>query len=390
MEPDVWFDFGPSYEYSYSPVTGLFRDGERLRLGPMQSELIHALMQKPRQVVPRNELEKRLWPGKFATVPDNSLSELVWTVRILLGCDAANPTFIKTEPRLGYRWIAPVRATSKAVDAAASNNGRAPHADAAVLSDVGAGTSADAAAPRWRYVIAMSVVLALHQLLAAFGESVFVFGDPRPFSLIAPFNALVLLVASAIGMTLDWRATIARRSGGLAIGFGVIGAGLSVAFIAASLVLPASVPTPLTSFAMPPRTGFLKTAIVYQLMLTALVYIPFHIVTALEGELIAGRGGAVHRLLVKSRRANVPGGLLFVAPQTFAYIVAGLAAFGIPMTLHLLSGLPPGEASSTFSQLALVRFLVWWGTAMTAVALYAARLSELRARTLHSQDTSAR
>ncbi len=71
-------------------------------------------------------------------------------------------------------------------------------------------------------------------------------------------------------------------------------------------------------------------------------------------------------------------GTVFVRPVVFAWIFAGLAAAGIPMTLVLLSGLNQSPASSFFSQLALLRFVTWWGTALAGLVWYVGKLNQMK------------
>ena len=56
----------------------------------------------------RDELRERLWPGDTFVEFDKSLGVALTKVRAALGDDAANPRFIETVPKRGYRFIAPV------------------------------------------------------------------------------------------------------------------------------------------------------------------------------------------------------------------------------------------------------------------------------------------
>ena len=95
----------------------LRKDGKlqpRLQEQPLQVLLM--LLERPGEVVAREELRKRLWSHDTFVDFDHGLNSAINKLRDALGDTAANPRFIQTIPRRGYRFIAPV----EAVDAARS------------------------------------------------------------------------------------------------------------------------------------------------------------------------------------------------------------------------------------------------------------------------------
>ena len=80
--------------------------GSGLQDQPMQ--LLAFLVEKRGQIVTREELRQRLWPGNTFVDFDKSLGVAVLKAREALGDSATNPTFLETLPRRGYRFIAPV------------------------------------------------------------------------------------------------------------------------------------------------------------------------------------------------------------------------------------------------------------------------------------------
>ena len=60
------------------------------------------------ELVTREELRNRLWPGDTFVELDKSLGVALAKLRAALGDEAANPRFVETVPRRGYRFIAPV------------------------------------------------------------------------------------------------------------------------------------------------------------------------------------------------------------------------------------------------------------------------------------------
>ena len=86
----------------------LWKAGFRVKLQSQPFKVLAALLEKPGQVVTRDELQLKLW-GKDTIVDfDHSLGTAINKIREALGDSAENPRFIETLARRGYRFIAPV------------------------------------------------------------------------------------------------------------------------------------------------------------------------------------------------------------------------------------------------------------------------------------------
>ena len=89
------------------------RNGELTKLGrrlPLQDQpfrLLVMLLEKPGQLVTRDQLRERLWPETTVDF-DHGLNKAVSKIRDALGDSAENPRFIETVPRRGYRFLADV------------------------------------------------------------------------------------------------------------------------------------------------------------------------------------------------------------------------------------------------------------------------------------------
>src|SRR2546430_17556636 len=70
--------------------------------------LLTVLLQRPGEVVTREELRSQNWPADTFVDFDNSLNTAINKLREALGDSADNPRFIETLPRRGDRFIAPV------------------------------------------------------------------------------------------------------------------------------------------------------------------------------------------------------------------------------------------------------------------------------------------
>src|ERR1700722_4685218 len=86
----------------------LRKKGIRIRLQGQPYLLLITLLKQNGEVVTREELRSSLWPQDTFVDFDHSLGTAVNKLREVLGDSAANPRFVETLPRRGYRFIAPV------------------------------------------------------------------------------------------------------------------------------------------------------------------------------------------------------------------------------------------------------------------------------------------
>jgi Tol biopolymer transport system component/DNA-binding winged helix-turn-helix (wHTH) protein len=83
----------------------LCKDGVKLKFSGQPFQVLAILLERPGEVVTREELQKRLWPDTFVDVERN-LNTAVNKIREVLGDSAESPRFVETLPRRGYRFIA--------------------------------------------------------------------------------------------------------------------------------------------------------------------------------------------------------------------------------------------------------------------------------------------
>src|SRR6267143_1395197 len=86
----------------------LRKQGHRIRLHGQPLEILALLLERPAEVVLREELRARLWPEDTFVDFEHSLNAAVNKLREALGDDANSPRFIETVPRRGYRFISAV------------------------------------------------------------------------------------------------------------------------------------------------------------------------------------------------------------------------------------------------------------------------------------------
>src|SRR6266446_3582624 len=109
----------------------LRKQGVRIKLQEQPFHVLTLLLQRPGEVVTREELRAQLWPSDTFVDFDNGLNTSINKLREALGDSADNPRFIETLPRRGYRFIAPVtgadgttRGTATGASAAAPKRSR--------------------------------------------------------------------------------------------------------------------------------------------------------------------------------------------------------------------------------------------------------------------------
>ncbi len=109
----------------------LRKQGVRIKLQEQPFHVLTVLLQRPGEVVTREELRSENWSADTFVDFDNSLNTAINKLREALGDSADSPCFIETLPRRGYRFIAPVagvdgttRGSGASVGAAARPRGR--------------------------------------------------------------------------------------------------------------------------------------------------------------------------------------------------------------------------------------------------------------------------
>jgi DNA-binding winged helix-turn-helix (wHTH) protein len=86
----------------------LSKKGTRLRLQPQPVQILAALLERPGELVTREELQRRLWPDDTFVDFERGLNTAIKKLRAALCDEADTPRYIETLPRRGYRFIAEV------------------------------------------------------------------------------------------------------------------------------------------------------------------------------------------------------------------------------------------------------------------------------------------
>ena len=102
----VQYRFG---QFELDPAQSrLSRGGSLVKLQDLPFRLLVLLVERPGEIVSREEVRQRLWPQDTFVEFDNSLGVAVRKLREALRDDADAPRFVETVPRKGYRFLAPV------------------------------------------------------------------------------------------------------------------------------------------------------------------------------------------------------------------------------------------------------------------------------------------
>ena len=86
----------------------LRRHGLKIRLPDQSFQILRILLDRPGEVVTREELQQRLWTSDTFVDFDDGLNSAIRKLRDALDDSAENPRFVETLPRRGYRFIASV------------------------------------------------------------------------------------------------------------------------------------------------------------------------------------------------------------------------------------------------------------------------------------------
>jgi TolB-like protein/DNA-binding winged helix-turn-helix (wHTH) protein/Tfp pilus assembly protein PilF len=98
--------------YEVSLQSGEMRkSGLRVKVQQLPMKLLEILLERPGEVITREELRSRVWPNETIGDFDQALNIAIGKLRNALGDSAENPRFIETVPKRGYRFIAEVTTT---------------------------------------------------------------------------------------------------------------------------------------------------------------------------------------------------------------------------------------------------------------------------------------
>ena len=143
--------FGP-FEVDFR-AGELLKNGRRIRVQDQPLQVLAMLLEKPGEVVTREEVRKRLWLEDTFVDFDHGLNNAINRLREALSDSADAPRFIETLPRRGYRFIAEVR-----------NGTPAPIEEAPQATSTEWSTASSVGTPEIAPVVTAPLPLPKHQL----------------------------------------------------------------------------------------------------------------------------------------------------------------------------------------------------------------------------------
>ena len=201
MSPALRYRFG-HFEADVNAAE-LYRSGTRLRVQMQPFQVLVALLERPREVVTREQLRLRLWPQDTFVDFDHGLNTAMAKLRDVLGDSAGSPRYIETIAKRGYRFLGDVQAVQDSGAApaakpaiAASNSLAAAGAASGVPAGPGLSPPAEMDLPRaHRSTSRLLFVLAQIMYLIFYFSALYDWKQlDRAASVIWPVGGLVVFV----------------------------------------------------------------------------------------------------------------------------------------------------------------------------------------------------
>jgi DNA-binding winged helix-turn-helix (wHTH) protein len=134
------------------------RDGIRLKLQGKVYQTLLTLLEKPGEVVTREELRMRLWPADTHVNYDANVNTTVNKLRMALGDSSDKPLYVETIPRKGYSLLVQPEVSNRAGNSYALQNGS--RSEKSKSSVAGAGIFKFSKSDLWVVLSALGLILA--------------------------------------------------------------------------------------------------------------------------------------------------------------------------------------------------------------------------------------
>src|SRR5262249_28829486 len=150
----------------------LRKNGMRLRLSGQPFQVLAELVQRPGELVGREELHAKLWSADTFVDFDHGLNNAVARIREVLDDSSGTPRYVETVPRRGYRFIAPVSnghsaSPGQALPAGPSKEVKTPTDITSLVQSISlAQPSLRRTLSTWRWVLSATLVVLAVVVLA--------------------------------------------------------------------------------------------------------------------------------------------------------------------------------------------------------------------------------
>jgi len=92
----------------------LLRDGAPVQLKRQSAEVLAMLLRAEGRIVTRDEIRQEIWPDRTIEF-DHGINTAIKDIRTALHDDSKAPNYIETHPKMGYRFIAPLKQTDRSI-----------------------------------------------------------------------------------------------------------------------------------------------------------------------------------------------------------------------------------------------------------------------------------
>lgn len=368
----------------------LSNNGVLVPLTPKAFDILAILVTNNGHLVEKNVLLKEVW---YDTVVEEGI--VAWNIsqlRKALGDSVANPQYILTIPKQGYRFIAPVQRTNnkegepefekdckEAVDVGNSLVGKEAQTPAAenLSSDV-AGIK-EFFGKHFFHVIVSCFLYAVLYTVALFIEVAYQFdrlGTPALWR--APLVFFWIFGTAVFGLWIDWKIVRQGKSAGLVITFAI--------FVGAALLLYAflkqflpNAPVTVASFQTYTAQGaYLKSVYYFLPLAVVFLILPFHLIVSLQREIRAGHQWLVSNLLMNKRSSVKPEGAIYLKVGWLVITLLGTGIAVMVAMAHLSENLKPSPYFNLFTQLIQWRLVLYFLLGSECLIWYSQMLNQIK------------
>ncbi len=139
----------------------LWKNGAKLKLQGQPIAVLALLLERPGELVTREEIRKHLWPEDTFVDFEHSLNTHIKKLRQVLDDDAETPRYIETLPRRGYRFLAKVEAVTNGSEAVVGPTTAPVDKPDTSKEAPPSEPKPTAKAARWKYAILVTLILAI-------------------------------------------------------------------------------------------------------------------------------------------------------------------------------------------------------------------------------------
>jgi cholera toxin transcriptional activator len=195
----------------------LRRQGTRVKINGQPFQILLMLLENRGELVSREEIQKALWPDGTFVDFDHGLNSAINRIREALGDSAANPRYVETLARRGYRFLAPVESTRPSPEPAAATAEplkETPEAPTTILASPAELPKASHELVRWLFLLMQLMYLGFYVgALANLREIEELFSSLRPHS--GALSLLIVTAAILIPMRLFLLSSLGFRAPGV-------------------------------------------------------------------------------------------------------------------------------------------------------------------------------